>query len=285
MATSATTDLFGFVQLEFGFLLGPPDGRYLVRDQPGADQPDNEEPDAIFILRTLGAPERRLLRRRRGRAVQEAEPEPVPTSRATLIRTEPFGSRDEAQSWLSGVRQDSERADAELRLAVRRLSHALHAQRVAAADPHVPEATPDKALAVRIGFGAGEQVADGRYTSAWALPGEARRRAKRSMEAPDERFAAILGGREQVLASEELVLRARSDLDAGRTREAALQARVALEALLAELPAADLGGDRGPVGAAANAALRGNLSNESAAGIAEAVERMEAALKRRRLGA
>ena len=34
-ASSATADFFGFVQLEFGFLLGAPDGRYLVRDEPG----------------------------------------------------------------------------------------------------------------------------------------------------------------------------------------------------------------------------------------------------------
>jgi hypothetical protein len=156
---------------------------------------------------------------------------------------------------------------------------------VAAADPHVPEAAPDKALAVRIGFGAGEQVADGRYASAWELPQEARARAKRSMEAPEERFAAILGGRERVLACEGLVLRARADLDGGRPREAALQARVALEALLAELPGTDLARDREPVGEAANAALRGELSTDSEAVVSEVVERMEAALKRRRLGA
>jgi hypothetical protein len=156
---------------------------------------------------------------------------------------------------------------------------------VAAADPHVPEPSPEKALAVRIGFGAGDQVADGCFASAWELPGQARAKAKRSMEAPAERFAAILGGREQALACEALVLHARADLDAGRPREAALQARVALEALLAELPGADLSGERAPVGEAANAALRGELSNEALAALEVAVERMEAALKRRRLGA
>src|SRR5439155_26735123 len=135
-----------------------------------------------------GAPERRLLRGRRGRVVDAAEPEPVPTSRATLIRPEPFGSREEAEGWLTELRRDGDLVDTELALASRRLSRALHAQRVAAADPHVPEPSPDKALAVRIGFGAGEQVADGRFASAWELPGEARARTKRSMEAPDERF-------------------------------------------------------------------------------------------------
>ena len=61
------------------------------------------------------------------------------------------------------------------------------------------------------------------------------------MESPEERYAAILGGRDRGLAGEELVLRARMDLDAGRVREAALQARVALEALLAELPSGGTG--------------------------------------------
>src|SRR5919202_1454802 len=56
--------------------------------------------------------------------------------------------------------------------------------------------------------------------------------------APQERLAALLGGSDEVLVAEELVLRARTDIDEGRPREAALQARVALEALLAELPGA-----------------------------------------------
>ena len=250
----------------------------MVRTRP------DEEPEAILVLGTLGAPERRRLRGRRGRTLEAADPEPVPTSRATLIGPRPFASRDQAEAWLAEVRSSDERTDAELRMAARRLSHALHAQRVAAADPHVPDASPDKALAIRIGFGAGEQVADGRYASAWELPGQARR-TKRSMEAPDERFAAILGGRTQALACEELVLRARSDLEGGRTREAALQARVALEALLAELPGSDLTEERRAVGDAANAALRGDLPRDSAVAVAEAVRRMEAALKRRRLRA
>jgi hypothetical protein len=198
---------------------------------------------------------------------------------------EPFPSREEAEGWLAGLRDDGDRADAELDEASRRLAQALHAHRVAAADATVPEADTDKALVLRIGFGAGEQVADGRYASAWELPQGVRRRAKRSMEAPEERFAAILGGREQVLACEGLVLRARSDLDGGRTREAALQARVALEALLAELPGTALADQRGPVGDAANAALRGELPGEAAAAVEQAVQGMEAALKRRRLGA
>lgn len=236
------------------------------------------------MLRTLGAPERRR-RDRRGRELTEAEPEPVPTTRVTVVRAEPFGSAEEAEAWLDGIRGDAELTAAELERAGRLLNRALHAHRVAAADPHARDVSHAAALVTRIGFGAGERVADGRFERAWEPPREPPRRAKRSMEAPDERFAALLGGRERALAAEELVLRARADLGAGRVREAALEARVALEALLAELgqdqPAA---ADRGTVGDAANAALRGELSPKLEAALGEAVERMEAALKRHRLG-
>jgi hypothetical protein len=242
--------------------------------------------EAVLVLRTLGAPERRLLRGRRGRRVESADPEPVPTSRATLVTCEPFGGGDqEARAWLEGLRGDRERAEAELDAAVRRLNRALHAQRVAAADPYVREVSAAQALVARIGYGSGEEAADGRFAEAWELPRE-RRRTRRSMEAPEERFAAILGGRERALAGEELVLRARADLDAGRPREAALEARVALEALLAELPGAAeaLAPLRQPVGDAANAALQGPLPPGIEEALGEAVERMEAALRRRRLG-
>ena len=66
---------------------------------------------------------------------------------------------------------------------------------------------------------------------------------------------------------------------------------MALESLLAEIaempPASGgpaLEADRGPVGDAANAALRGELSAEQPSDSAEAVERMESALRARRLG-
>ncbi len=247
--------------------------------------PGGEQLDAVLVLGTLGAPERRLMGGRRGRSLDQAEPEPVPTSRATVVRPEAFASDDEARAWLAEVRGERERADEELERAAALLNRALHAHRVAAADAHPRDVSTEQALAIRIGFGSGEEAAAGRFAEAWELPRE-RKRTRRTMEAPDERFAAILGGRERALACEELVLRARGDLDAGRTREGALEARVALEALLAELPDAEgLHADRETVGQAANAALRGPLDPGVAAELSSAVGRMEHALKRRRLGA
>jgi hypothetical protein len=283
VSSPARPALFGFVQFEFGFLLGPGDGRFLIRSAPG------EDPDRVLVLTTLGAAERRRLRKSRGRTVQEGAPAPVPTTRATLVRPRPFEAEGAARGWLDGLRSDEDRAHAELADAAGVLGRALHAHRVAHADPYARDVSFRQALVLRIGFGDGEAVADGRYVEAWELPAEARR-TSRSMEAPEERFAALLGAREHVLACEELVLRARADLDAKRPRQAALQARVGLEGVLAELEGeippdrrAALEDDRAAVGDAANVALRGDLSEELAGALAEAIGRMEAVLRSRRL--
>jgi len=275
--------LFGFVQLEFGFLLGPGDGRYMVRDDPGA------EPETVLVLSTLAAPQRRRLRGRKGKVVERASPEAVPTTRATVVHTDPFSTPDHAEVWLSAVRDDADRRDSELDRALATLNGALHAYRVSRADPHMRDVALHQTLVVRIGFGSGDDAVAGMFKQAWELPRGGVVRAKRSMEAPEERFAALLSGRESVLACEELVLRARMDLGAGRAREAALQARVALEALLAELPRlapdrrSELEADRAAIGDAANAALRGDIPRELAEALDASVGRMEAALRTRRL--
>jgi hypothetical protein len=242
--------------------------------------------EAVLVLTTLGAPERRRLRGRRPRPVEDAKPEPVPTARATVVRPEPFRSPDEAGAWLAGLRRDAGAAEAELEAALRVLNRALRAHRAASADPYAGDVGAERALVARLGYGAGDAVADGRFGDAIELPRGGGRRVKRSMEAPDERFAALLGGRARALVAEEHVLRARADLAAGRVREAALEARIALEALGAELDAGAagrLGEHRGSVSEAANAALRGDLPDELAAGVAEALAAMEAAVRRRRL--
>jgi tetratricopeptide (TPR) repeat protein len=240
--------------------------------------------DAVLVLGTLAAPERRRLRGRRARPVEEAEPEPVPTSRATVVRPEPFGSREEAGAWLEGLRANDSAMKGELDRALQILNRALRAHRAAAADPWLGEVSEERALVARIGYGRGEAIAEGRYGEALELPRAGARRVKRSMEAPEERFAALLGARSEALVGEELVLRARADLAAGRPREAALQARVALEALVAELPGeASLPDLRGAVAEAAGAALRGELGVAETASIEEAVQAMEAALRRHRL--
>jgi hypothetical protein len=233
----------------------------------------------VLVLATLGAPERHWLRDRRPREVDQVAPEPVPTSRVTIVRPEPFASPEAGSAWLAGLRRDVAARDAELERALAILNRALRAQRAAAADPYVADLSAERALIVRFGYGSGAAVADGRFSETLEMPRPGPRRVRRSMAAPEERFAALLGGHGEALAAEELVLRARADLNAGREREAALQARVAIEALIAETGADALEPERQTVIAAAAAALAG----ERPEGVEQALAAMEALLRRRRL--
>jgi hypothetical protein len=244
----------------------------------------------VVVLATLGAPQRRLLRGRRpSEAPPQPEPAPVTTARATVIDTAEVGD-DEAAAWLSSGAAGAAEEALEL------LTRAVHAHRLAAADPGVPPLSLEWALVVRVGYGSGEQVAEGGWTEALELPlprGSRVRRRRVAALRPQERLAALLTGRDEALACELLVLRAREDLDAGRWREAALQVRVALEAALAELErspggAADMArrvgelrDQRGPVGTAANAALQGELDDAAREAVQHALGRLEAALRAR----
>jgi hypothetical protein len=274
------TPLFTFVQLEFGFLLGPPDGRFVLRETAGT------EPDAVLVLATLGATERRRRRSLRSKEADEASPEPVPTSRATVVRAAPLESEAAATAWLAEARKDSDSAADEVATAVRLLNSALHAHRIAHANPHTRDVTPEAALVARLGFGSGEAVAAGRYKEAWRIPTASTPRRPRSMDTPDDRFAAIIGGMDEALTCEELVLRARLDIDSAREREAALQTRVALEALLADIGPllaearrTALEEDRPLVAQASNAALSGPLAPELSIATRTCVEHMEDALR------
>ena len=104
--------LFVFIQMEFAWALGPPDGRYLLRD--GADG----EPERVIVLATISAERSapgstapsarrhglRLLSRRRRRglgATATADPAPVPTARATIVDPISLSAEHQARAWLS----------------------------------------------------------------------------------------------------------------------------------------------------------------------------------------
>jgi len=240
----------------------------------------------VFVLGVLAAEERRSFLRRKRAKKADPEPEPVmvPTTRATVIRGHPVGE-EEARAWLEGAA-----GLVEPELAI--VNRILHLHRVATADPHVREAALEQALVVRVGYGAGEQVADGKWAEAVEVPRRAERIKREAALRPQERLAALLGGRDAALACEELTLRARADLDAGRLREAALQLRVAHDAAIAELEAwterkdlaqrvEELRAGRKPVAAAAEQALRGGLAEEAAADVERVLGRIEAALRAR----
>ncbi len=151
---------------------------------------------------------------------------------------------------------------------------------------------------MRIGYGSGEALAAGRFAEAQRIDPRgaagSRRRQREEEMRPQERLAAVLGGRERIDACETLLLRARADLDAGRRREAALQLRVALEAMLVELSGAladpgheedmaTLEARRNEAGEAANLALRGDLDDEQERSVRELIETAERVLRRRRV--
>lgn len=278
-----TERLFGFVQWEFAGRLGPDPGRYPVRRFAGDDVRE------IVVIGGIAAPRRTVLprRARRVRAVGEPELAPVEVTRATVIDAVPMLERDAAEAWLERAAGDESEAALAGALAV--LNRAVAGHRVAAADPLVADAGLARALATRIGYGRGEQVADGEWEAARELPTGPRRS---SALVPQQRLAALLSGRDVALACEELALRARGDLDAGRQREAAMQAHLALEAAVAELESwrgrADMGerldelsGLRDGVAAAANAAIQGGLEPPQVETVEAALGRLEAALRAR----
>jgi len=254
----------------------------------------------VLVLQTLGAPPPAARRRRRPRKVEsDVELSSLPLSRATAVRAHaPFASEDDAAGWLDEATEAEDTADALVAEGIRLLNRALHAHAVAAADPHGHELVPERAVAVRIGYGNGDEIADSDYTAAYEVDvwakGASRRRQRQEDLSPQERVAAVLGGRETIDACEPLLLRARADLEAGRRREAALQLRVGLEALLAELGGAlrdpdheqdlaSLNGRRAEAGETANAALKGELRDEQAQQVRELLEICERVLRRRRI--
>jgi len=278
------------VQFEFAGRLGLADGRYLAREDDG---------ERVLVIETAGAPPPPRRRRRRPRRVEAgAGPAPLPLTRVTAVRAqEPFDSPERAERWLGETLAAEDRTEAAVTAALALLNRALHAHAVAGADPHGAELGVERASVVRVGHGSGKEVAAGRFSEAHEVdarpPGS--RRAQRAEElGPQERVAAVIGGRERLDACETLILRARADLDAGRRREAALQLRVGLEALLIELDGAlsdpehdedmaALERRKGEAGAAANAALRGDLSLDDERGVTELLELCERVLRRRRV--
>jgi hypothetical protein len=173
----------------------------------------------VLIVETLGAPNPGGRLRRRARRVEPGEAEPVPLTRATVARSAPFRGEREAGSWLESVAGDAERRVAEVKAAVRLLNRALSAQRAAASDPLIQDVGASQALAIRIGYGTGDQLVDGGWSDARQLPPPPR--SRREEIDPQERVAAILGGREEVHPAETLLLRARLDIEQGRPQAAA----------------------------------------------------------------
>jgi len=304
--------LFLFVQCEFPWALGPPDGRYLLRSETDG------EPERVVVLGTVsarravlarrgpgtlttafggGAPGRRPRRspigkaaaRRRGVPAQP-EPAPVAIARATIVDPVSLSAERQAQAWLADL--DSER---EVAAAFVVLNRVLHAQRIATADPYAREVSPVQALTIRAGWGEGEWVAEGLWSHAVELAHatpRARARRRGSALRADERLAELLAARERPLLCEELTLRARLDIDQGRLAHATIELDRALSAALMELDSeqradlplrmAELEALRPDVAEAARTVLQPGASKQpDEEAIRHALGRLESALRAR----
>ncbi len=211
------------------------------------------------------------------------------TGRATVVQVgEPLAGSAEARRWLAAA------GEAELRAGLAVLGRTLHAFRLITADPYLVPVARHQLLVARLGYGAGEQVADGSWSEAIEVIPHGGRQPQAKVLEPQARLAAVLGGRERVLACEELTLRARLDLEHGRLPEAALQLVVALDAALAELARdrtapllhdrlSELRAQRDRVAAAGQAGLSGELTDGDREAVAFTLGRLEAALRARSL--
>jgi len=260
-----------------------------VRDRAG-------DADEVLVISTLDSPRRGRRKRGKHARLAGADPDPreLPATRATAVRADPFAGEADAEAWLAAITRDPEARDAFAADAMALLNSALHAQRAATMDPFVNDLGAHDPVATRVGYGDGDELAAGHWTKAVDAPPDPGGRVRRKEALrPQERLAAVLGGREEVGACETLVLRARLDVDAGRWREAALQLEPAARAVLAEIGAdapadqlEDLGAIReraGRTGALTERALAGAISDEEAGEVAEILDLCERVLRRRRI--
>lgn len=249
-------------------------------------------------MQELAAPAAPRRRRRARVAEAGAEPAALSLARVTVVDASArFGEESEAESWLDRGLRSEGAIDEMLESALRLLNRALHAHAVTAGIAHSPELRAEDAVVARLGYGSGDQVADGSFTHAREIDpraGASHRRRRTEELRPQERMAAVLSGRERIDACETLILRGRADLDAGRTREAALQLRVGLEALLVELAdaledpghtedMATLESRKAEAVAAASAALAGNLDATQRETVQDLTAICERVLRRRRV--
>jgi hypothetical protein len=278
---------FRFVQIDVPGRLGVDDGRYLLRPS------DDEDGETVIVVQTFGAPAagRPKRRRRRPRAADPADPPAeVPVTRLTVIPAEELAS-DDLTAELDSLVRDADAAERAVLGGLRAANRLVRAHRIATQDPYGHEIGRTAALAVRVGFGTGGELADGSWTRAIEVPSPERRRRRAEALRPQERLAELLAGREPIDACETLLLRARADLDQGRLREATLQLAPGLDALLAELPdragpgqdddLAALRERRESIADAAANATRGELTAEQSERVADVLAICERVLRRR----
>ena len=251
----------------------------------------------MLVVQTAGAPAAasgRFRRRPRPReAAPGSEPAQIPLTSLTVVSADPLADAAAGDRWLDELTSDPEALEGEVLTALVIANQALHTHAVASQDASLAQMNRSAPLASRVGYGRGEDLADGRWTRAVEVPPPSRRARRAEALRPAERLAAVLGGRERLDVCETLLLRTRADLDAGRNREAALQLRIGAAALLAELgddPGPDQEDDlaalsdrRAATAALAEAALNDEPSDDELAALEETLAIAERVLRRRRI--
>jgi hypothetical protein len=183
----------------------------------------------VLIVQALGAPKPAGRLARKTRAVDPDDEEVVPMTRVTVAFPERFSKQAEAEAWVEETSGSADARGAAVRSATVLINKALNALRAGARDPLVQDIGATRALAIRIGFGDGDELADGRWREAREL---AKPRSGRLDDVdPQTRVAAVLAGRERVHPAETLLERARLDIQQGRPEEAALGLEAARTAL------------------------------------------------------
>ncbi|MGA9372875.1 MAG: hypothetical protein WBV53_13585 [Solirubrobacterales bacterium] len=145
------------------------------------------------------------------------------------ITGESLPDAEQGSAWLKQMMETGGQGADQVRAATRIVNRALSALRAAARDPLVQDIGATRALAVRLGHGTGDELADGRWTEAREL-GRPRRGRLEDVD-PQSRVAAVLAGRDEVHPAETLILRARLDIQQGRRVEALYGLRAARAAL------------------------------------------------------
>ena len=185
-------------------------------------------------MQDLGAPRPKRRGGRRSKQVEPADPEVVPVTRVT-VTGEGLETSAQGSAWLEEMMGGGGRGAEEVRTATRIVNRALSALRAGARDPLVQDIGATRALAVRIGHGTGDELAECRWTEARELARPRRGRLD-DVEA-QSRVAAVLAGRDDVHPAETLMLRARLDAQQGRNDVAVYGLRAA-RAALKDRPAA-----------------------------------------------
>jgi len=184
-------------------------------------------------VQELGAPRPKRRGGRRSKPVEPGDPEETPVTRVT-VTGEKLDTPAQGSTWLNRMVAAGGGGAEEVRTATRIVNRALSALRAEARDPLVQDIGASRALAVRLGHGTGDQLAEGLWTEAKELARPRRRRLD-DVE-PQSRVAAVLAGRDEVHPAETLMLRARLDEQQGRRKEAQYGLRAA-RAALQEQPA------------------------------------------------